>query len=278
MPKKKMLVEWDDGADLSQSRKKPGALSPLTRDGDNKLGHVTLSEVDDDEEDWESDRDWEEAAEARRAEQEAQAELVALVVLALIAGTQKAAPHVKRWWNDQAVPFMRRSRSRLPRARLPRRRAAADESFVEISVDEYFMLPHPAQTQPSADVTNALAEYRAQMSSAEARERFVAALVARAFSEEQLRMLRDARIDDDGAALDLASAIESLTPHQLGESITLMLEANPSWPDDETLSELERIIERRARGDASYVPVQVKPSQSKLDGPPDEGSFDPAHP
>lgn len=52
MPEKKMRVEWEDGANLSQSRKKPGAYSPLTRDGDNNLGHVILSDVDDDEYNW----------------------------------------------------------------------------------------------------------------------------------------------------------------------------------------------------------------------------------
>lgn len=49
MPKKKMMVEWDDDAQLSESRKKPGQKSPLTRDANNKLSHVTLSEVPDDE-------------------------------------------------------------------------------------------------------------------------------------------------------------------------------------------------------------------------------------
>lgn len=52
MPRKKMWVEWEDGADLSQSQKKPGDYSPLTRDGDNHLGHVTLSDADEDERDW----------------------------------------------------------------------------------------------------------------------------------------------------------------------------------------------------------------------------------
>ncbi len=47
MPKKKMWVEWDDGAELSQSHKGPGNYSPLTRDGDRNLGQVTLSDYDD---------------------------------------------------------------------------------------------------------------------------------------------------------------------------------------------------------------------------------------
>jgi hypothetical protein len=45
----------------------------------------------------------------------------------------------------------------------------------------------------------ALDEYRASMSSAEARDRCVVALVARLFSEEQLSAT-NARIEDEGGA------------------------------------------------------------------------------
>ena len=51
MPRKKMWVEYDDGSRLSKSQKKPGEYSPLTReDGTKKLGHVTLSDIDEDDE------------------------------------------------------------------------------------------------------------------------------------------------------------------------------------------------------------------------------------
>jgi hypothetical protein len=244
MPKKKMMVEWDDGADLSQSRKKPGNYSPLTRDGDNNLGHVVLSDVDDDEDedDWESDP--EPTDDTDESEPQAEDLLVALAVLGVIVAAGKAAPYLKRWWTDRAVPFLKKSRKRLSKDR-----RAGDQ----VSVEEYFMLPHAASKKSSQEVFAALDEYRASMSSAEARERFVAALVARLFSEEQLRVLRNARIEDDRAALGLASAMETLTPQQLGKSITLMLEAHPSWPDEETLAELERILERRGRGDGEHV-------------------------
>lgn len=49
MPRRKMWVEWDDDANLSQSQKKLGDYSPLTRDSSNKLGQATMSDVDDDD-------------------------------------------------------------------------------------------------------------------------------------------------------------------------------------------------------------------------------------
>ena len=50
MHREKMWVEYEDGARLSRSAKKPGSFSPLTRDGGtNNLGHVTLDPIDGDE-------------------------------------------------------------------------------------------------------------------------------------------------------------------------------------------------------------------------------------
>jgi hypothetical protein len=251
MPEKKMWVKWEDGADLSQSRKEPGAFSPLTRDGENNLGHVTLSDVgededfepiyiyDDDDDDGSSHSDSDDPSELEEL-------LGALVALAVIAAAQKAAPHLKRWWNEQALPFLKGSQQRLAKGRSAKHEATAAES----STLELF-----APTESSQEVFTALEEYRASMSSAEARDRLVAALVARLFSEEQLRILRDARIEDEGPAFELASAMETLAPQQLGESVALMLETNPSWPDDQTLAELERVLGRGGQGDVAYVPV-----------------------
>lgn len=240
MPTRKMLVTWEDGAELSQSRKKPGDFSPLTRDGDNTLGHVTLSDADKDEydHDWEPDSD---------PNPEAADLLGALVFLGVIVAAQKAAPHIKRWWNESAVPLARRARKRLSRDRRSAGQAIAPEPFTLVA---------SAPTDSSADVFVALDEYRASMSSAEARERFVAALVARLFSEEQLRVLRNARIEDDGPELELVRAVETLTPQQLGESLRLMLEVNPSWPDEETLAELAEVLARSSEGDGDFVPVR----------------------
>lgn len=240
MPTRRMWVTWEDGAELSQSRKKLGDYSPLTRDGDNNLGHVTLSDADEDEydDDWEPDPD---------PDPQAADLLGALAILGVIVAAQKAAPHLKRWWNESALPLARRTRKRLSRDR-----RSEDQAIV----GDPFTLVASAPTDSSQDVFVALDEYRASMSSAEARERFVAALVARLFSEEQLRVLRNARIEDDGPGLELVSAVETLTPQQLGESLTLMLEANPSWPDEETLAELEKVLARSSKGDGEFVPVR----------------------
>lgn len=80
------------------------------------------------------------------------------------------------------------------------------------------------------------------MRGVEARERFVAALLARLFSEEQFRILRNARIEDEDGSSRLSGVLEMLTPKQIEDSITLMLEANPSLLDEAKLAEIWKIV------------------------------------
>lgn len=259
VPKENFDVEVPEGTHLGFSRDTDGAhRAHLFDDETNELvGHAELFKSAEDQPvaepvymNVDNDR-------SSSQEDETQVEdvLGALAVLGIILAAQRAAPHLKRWWNDQALPFLRKSKSRLSKPRRSKSDAAVVESFA---------LMEPAAEASAQDVFTALDEYRASMSSAEARERFVAALVARLFSERQLRLLRSARIEDEGGALELASAVESLTPQQLGESITLMLEANPSWPDEDTLAELGKLL-GGGRADGEYSPMRSTQIETDID-------------
>lgn len=260
MARKNVDVEIPDGTHLGFSRDSADARrAHLFDDETNELvGHAELFEPANDEHvgpvpyaepvyiyvngDRSNEQD-DELAEALRA----------LVRLGIIVAAEKAAPHLKRWWNDTALPCLKKLRKKLPR--LPRR--AKDH----VAVVDSPVPPEALAEASSQDVFAALDEYRASMSSAEARDRFVAALVARHFSDMQLRLLRDARIQDEGGARELAKAMESLTPQQLEESITLMLDANPSWPDEDTLAQLRNMLDGD-RADSLYSAVrneQTKP-------------------
>ena len=188
-----------------------------------------------------------ERPDSRADETEAAVELAALALLGVIVAAQKAAPHVRRWWNGRARPFLKNTRTKLSRTR------KGDSS--QVVAAEASILADSAPAASSQEVFTALDEYRASMNSAEARERFIAALVARLFSEDQLRLLRNARIEDESDSLELASVMETLTPQQLGDSISLMLETNPSWPDQETLAELGKLL-GNSRVDGEYLPLQ----------------------
>ncbi|WP_028804787.1 hypothetical protein [Streptomyces sp. 142MFCol3.1] len=98
-------------------------------------------------------------------------------------------------------------------------------------------------------------DQRATMSGAEARKRFAAAVVARIYSDGQLRLVRNARVVDEGedGPVELG-ATDDLTPQRIGEHVALMLEANPSLLDEDTLVELEKLV-AKIRADGGCVPI-----------------------
>lgn len=223
MARENFEVEVPDGTHLGFSRDTEGAYrAHLFDDETNELvGHAELFEPDLSDDDPSSGEDAEVLAQF----------LAALALLGVIVGAQKAAPYVKQWWNNKAVPFLKGRRS--PIDRTPAEHPDPVASTLGVTDRE------PAAQD---DVFSALDEYRASMSSAEARERFIAALVARLFSEKQLQILKGARIEDAQGALGLASAMAALTPQQFEDSVREMLEENPSWPDQETEAELSKLL------------------------------------
>ncbi|WP_328474079.1 hypothetical protein OHA21_14210 [Actinoplanes sp. NBC_00393] len=118
MPRKKMWVTYEDDAELSKSHKRPGSFSPLTReDGTNKLGHVTLDPIDEDEEDDEPSVSYvfhthtyehaDTSSPQKRAERDDDTDLVELVVLGVAALAVNAAPAVRKtvqWWRNRRQP------------------------------------------------------------------------------------------------------------------------------------------------------------------------------
>lgn len=179
-------------------------------------------------------------------EEELAQALAALVGLGIIAAAfaAAAASDVKRWWHDVAIPALK---------------LAGDNALLTMTsnwskftgtrkVDRWSA---PAEMGPSTEPTPAacstelevvLQDFQARMGSAEARERFVKALLARAFSEAQMKMLRKAKIEEDGDPFGVTAAMESLTPGQVGEAITVMIERNPSLLDRASLAELGAIL------------------------------------
>lgn len=111
-----------------------------------------------------------------------------------------------------------------------------------------------ASADSSGEVIAALETYRASMTSAEARDRLVAAVRARLFSDEQVRLLRDARIEVDGTPSQVERAMEELTPQQLVDSVTLMLEMDPSSFDEAAFARLGEVL-GSSRGNSAHVVV-----------------------
>ncbi len=240
-----MWVERPAGTHLSQSQT-PGGYSSLARDDvTNGLEtHATLFPiVDDDEsesgpisdpppafpyltEEYAPDSEAEELSEAKRL-------LAALIILGTVKAAEKIGPHARSWWDVHALPAIKKTRNRLAETRRTDSRPA---TRIEST---------PADS--SQKVIAALEKYRVSISSTEARERFFAALISRLFSEEQMRVLRNARIEDEEAGpFALISTMEGLTPRQLEDCVKLMLETHPTLLDEHSMAELGNILDDKS--------------------------------
>jgi hypothetical protein len=83
------------------------------------------------------------------------------------------------------------------------------------------------------------------MSRAEAQARFLAALAARAYSDEQLRLVGNANILDGDGLAELKRSLAELPSEQVQGVIEAMA-TNPSLLAEETLAELASLLGRRA--------------------------------
>jgi hypothetical protein len=222
-------------ADTHLSDADGGGKSALAReDGTNDLvTHATLHPIEDDEpvvhevhhyygSDPDSGRDEDGDA------------LIALAVLVAI----ELAPHAKRLWDERVLPAAKARWEKRQARRAARRLAAAEEASV---VDE-----SNGAVQPT-ELGDALDSYQADMSSEEARERFAAAVAARLFSDEQLRLLLDARIEDESDFLEART--DTLTPRQVGDRIAAMLEADPALLTDALFEVEDLLCAESAAGD-----------------------------
>lgn len=227
MEKRKMWVEWKDGADLSQSRKKPGNYSPLTRDVDGNLGHVTLCDIDEDDEPGSAPRL---SASGGSSSSNPVAEVLTDVLAEVIPylvdlAYTEGKPHVMRWWEGTARPGLQSTRqaaaSKLVGMR-PRRRRRIAIQPVAIRVGQ--------ATSDSAE-SGAIEPERPRMSKGEAQQRLVSALIARAYSERQIEILLGARVDA-GDEQSLEDLLQQVPPNVIDHQVSQLLQANPSLHEE----------------------------------------------
>ncbi|WP_436653753.1 hypothetical protein [Actinoplanes sp. URMC 104] len=152
---------------------------------------------------------------------------------AAVAAGSAAGSTVSSAWNR--VTRKKRKRVVAVEAHVEAQPAPVEAAAVEAAPMEVAAVAAPADA--SDDVVGAIEAYRAGMSREEARQRIVAALAARLFSEQQIAIVRDARIEDDGDSAELA-----LTQQQIGDSVRLMLESTPALRGENAMADLRSIL------------------------------------
>ena len=233
--------EWDDD-DLTPGRKKEGGLHQNLFDADGILKgsarFIPADEVDSDPAyatEYVTERVYV-PADARRLtpEQEELADLVGEVLIVLLAkGIERAKPHVKRWWKESFRPFVRKQRARLSQLRP----SAVSKISRHIKFDS--CSENSDQTRPDS----AVAMSRPKMSSAEAQARYLAAVAARVFSEEQLSMVRNADIIDAEGIVEVEARVAQLPPNEVRELMSRMV-TEPSMLHEAKLAELASVLAR----------------------------------
>ncbi|MEU6183710.1 hypothetical protein [Streptomyces coeruleorubidus] len=153
-----------------------------------------------------------------------------------------AESRIERWWDDQALPAIK---SRLNKTLQRNRPAENRETDSQSSIVEASTVIEATVVDSSPEEISVLDGNKARMSSAEARMRLLLALMARAFSEEQVRVVSNAIIEDDDFA-ELKRAVDELTPQQIA-NIIQTLEVNPLFLSDETWTELEKTLGRNEK-------------------------------
>jgi hypothetical protein len=129
---------------------------------------------------------------------------------------------VKAWVANVAMPAVKSS-VHSARRRISKGHKAAQTDLSELGTSGV------VATDPSTELDVSPSDEKPSMSGQEAQTRVAAALLARAFSDEQLRMVFNARIDDDGEFLAWMKFMEERTPAEVEECVHQIIESNPGF-------------------------------------------------
>ncbi len=140
--------------------------------------------------------------------------LAEITVRMIKAGFAELKPHAKRWWSESALPAMRSLKD--PSSRKGRKVDAVLPDVVEEETRVFVMGPTSTSTEVEAPT----------MTSTDAQQRLMAAVLAKAFSDKQVRLLLSARIVDADETVGWAT-LEQVSPAEVESQIGLLLESNP---------------------------------------------------
>ena len=232
--------EWDD--DLTPGKKKESGWHQNLYDTEGRLkGNARFVPVDEDQEDpiIVTETVYVPADERLSKTQEMVAEIVSSVIVKLIEdGVQVAKPHVQRWWNETAVPFAKAKAKDWKHRRSSRHAEKAPQGVEEIVIDDV-----TSSSGESSSISMLQADERPTMSSAEAQARLLAAVAARAYSDEQLRMVSDSQIIDTKDFETIRSTLSQIPR----EHLIAVIEHMPRHPhllEESNLANLASIIGR----------------------------------
>lgn len=254
----KGYYEWDDD-ELSPGQKKEGGLHQNLFDSEGKLkGSARFVPDDGDEAPLVITDTVYLPSEERLSDDDFELRL-ALVVRLIEIGVE-GLPVAVQWWKSTGRPAVTDAKNTARRLRLSAlKRRKKTKPVRDVAV------------VPGHEVSEASAANRPKMSSAEAKARYLAALAARAYSEEQMGLVMNADIVDMQGMLELEESIKRLPRDQVRGVLEQMIE-NPGMLSDDSLADLASLLGRYSH----LGPAEPKnadpakpthPAPRSLDGP-----------
>ena len=273
---------WDDDS-LSPGNRSDGSWSQNLFDEDGNLraharfvpdpesfddGDCSYSPYDDPPMFMSSETRWESEDEDDSPVIDLLAEVLAQAVVQLIedaaaAGFAYAAPRVKKWAEETALPFIAgklgRVKGKLDGVRVPWGKKQDHESAVDKTVDGIVVSDEPFEAIEQSD-SHATPEplqieaKRQKMSNAEAQARLVAAAAAQRFAMEQARLVSQS---DIVGAVDVNEVMQQIAEHpqEMLDTLIKQLARNPRLLEDGSLAQLASILDRNS--------LQLGPAQQQ---------------
>lgn len=172
----------------------------------------------------------------------------------VLLAARASYPHLKRWLIETAAPGAR-GRWRELKARRKDTRATAEAGARSHALAEQ----HDERVEHREQANPAIAEPPIKLSSSEWQKGFLAWTEAAAVEEALRRMLTNATIEDDDAALlELQRALGVLSPAQRCALANRMLEAGSSTLDEDLLARLVKVFGDGRAIDGQYVPIELE--------------------
>ena len=243
--------EWDDD-NLAPGQKKEGGLHQNLFDKDGKLKGNARFVPDGDTEPLVVTETVYVPLEQRRKtreQEELEQALADLFVHLIERGFAKVKPVFEQWWQERARSAIDTKWERMRK----RSRRLEDRKSVTVT----FPVGEPVRESALA-----VAVDRPMMSKAEAQARYLAALAARAYSDEQIRLVENAFLVGGES---IAEVQHSLTELPSGEVRRLLEEMakNPSMLNEKSLAELASILgplNRLSSGESRQLRSVTEPS------------------
>ena len=241
--------EWDD--DLTPGKKKGGGWHQNLYDPERKLRGSArfVPTADFDNEPIVITETVYVPAEERRCSegQEALAQAASDIVMELLrCGIELAKPTLKQFLHEKAFPFIK---SRVDgwrhRCRAERRSKKKSRASVKTMAES---------GSPFEDHSSEVAALDEQplMSSAEAKARLIAAAAARAYSDEQLRLVTTSRIVDADSLENVRASLARLSREELSNIVENMV-CHPRFLEESSLAEFAAYFGRSQQ--VETVPV-----------------------